>query len=79
MMLLFHQQECSIDQTCTHVDDGEKCSILLGNLVSLAKRIPSDSPSTTKMEYRQTKFPIYGCSIAKGRHWEKQMANDMNY
>ena len=33
------------DQTCTHVDNGDKCSILLGILVFLVKRIPSESPS----------------------------------
>ena len=30
----------------------------------------------TKMEYKQKKFPSWGCSIAKARYWEKQMAND---
>ena len=24
------------------------------------------------MEYKQKKFPSWRCSIAKGRHWEKQ-------
>ena len=31
VMLLCHCQECSIDQTCTHVGDGDECGILLGN------------------------------------------------
>ena len=39
-----------------------------GILVLLAKRIPSESPSMTKMEYKQKKLPSWGCSIAKGRH-----------
>ena len=59
VMLLSHHQECSIDQTCTHVNYGDKCSILLRNFGPiLAKRIPSESPSTTKMEYKQTKFQV---------------------
>ena len=49
-----------------------------GILVPLAKRIPSESPSMKKMEYKQKKLPSWGCSIAKGRHWEKQMANGTN-
>ena len=48
-----------------------------GILVPLGKIISSESLSTTKMEYKQ-KNPSWGCSIAKGRHWEKQMANGMN-
>ena len=47
-------------------------------LVPLAKRIPPESPSSTKMEYKQKKFPSWGCGIAQGRHWEKQMANGTN-
>ena len=43
-------------------------------LVPLAKRIPPESPSSTKMEYKQKKFPSWGCGIAKGRHWGKQVA-----
>ena len=30
-IILCHRQECSIDQTCTHVEDGDECSILLEN------------------------------------------------
>ena len=30
------------------------------------------------MEYKQNKYPSWGCSMAEGRNWEKQMANDMN-
>ena len=49
-----------------------------GILFPLAKRIPSESPSTRKMEYKQKKFPSRGCGIDKGRHCQKQMANGMN-
>ena len=31
-------QKCSIDQTCTHVDDGDECSILLGNFGPVDKK-----------------------------------------
>ena len=31
-------QECSIDQTCTHVDDGDECNILLGNFGPVEKK-----------------------------------------
>ena len=27
------------------------------------------------MEYKEKKFPSWGCSVSKGRHWKKQMAN----
>ena len=47
-----------------------------GIVVPLVKRIPSESPSKTKMKYKQKKFPSWGCSIDKGRHWEKQMEPD---
>ena len=77
-MLLFQSLECPIDQTCTHVDDGNKCSYCGGILVPLVERIPSESLSTTKMEYKQNKFPSWEFSITKGRHWEKQMTNGTN-
>ena len=38
VMLLCHQQECSIDQTCTHVEDGDDCSILLGNFGPIGQK-----------------------------------------
>ena len=40
--------------------------------------IPSEYPSTAKMECKQKKLLSWGCSIAKGKHWEKQMANGKN-
>ena len=46
-------------------------------MVLLAKRIPSEH---NKMECnKQTKFPSWGCGIAEGRHWEKQMTNCINF
>ena len=77
VMLSCHHQECSIDQTCIHVDN-TSAAYCWRILVLLAKTILSESPSKTKIEYNQKKFPSWGCSIAKERHWEKQMTNGMN-
>ena len=36
-----------------------------GILVPLTKRIPSESPSTTKMEYKQRNFPVADALLLK--------------